>query len=557
MTRARIQLLLLLLLCGVTFFVNSGALEANIMEARNLTTAREMLAKGNWLEPTMNGELRFEKPPLPTWAAALAMKAFGAEDLALLRLPAGLAALLLVLFLYALTRELTRDAEAPFLAAATAATSFYVFFMARDISWDIFCHAFMLGAIWQLHRGLERPGRALAPFVWAGLLMGLSFLSKGPVAFFALLLPYLAAHVVARGFAPLRAHGGALLACAAITVAMSAAWPIYIYLSHPDASTYVAQKESSAWLNRHTRSFFNYWSFPVQSGVWALLATAALVAPYARRRVARFGDYTLLTAWVWIGVLLLSLFPEKKERYLLPVLLPLAMLTALQVRALVQAFREDGATRADEVLVRVHAGLMALVGLAAPVVAWAMIRRNGFPASPLVTAASVAAFWGVAAFLVRAGWRKEPLAVWGGTVALVAVACALGLVQARAVVTTNPRYRPYAELRQRADLAGVPFFRDADVHGKFIEVVWASGREIGYWDPRQRPEPPVPPPLVLMTREPPADVLGAAFRERYAVEELGRFDADQGRWGGSALQNHVLLVRPRAAITPARDASAR
>ncbi|HNQ27790.1 MAG TPA: glycosyltransferase, partial [Aquaticitalea sp.] len=39
----------------------------SIMEARNFITAREMVDDGNWLLTTMNGEARYEKPPLPTW----------------------------------------------------------------------------------------------------------------------------------------------------------------------------------------------------------------------------------------------------------------------------------------------------------------------------------------------------------------------------------------------------------------------------------------------------------------------------------------------------------
>ncbi len=537
---------LLLLLTGFTFVVNSGALEANIMEARNLTTAREMLEQGNWLSPTMNGELRFEKPPLPTWAAAVAMKAFGAERLALLRLPAALAAILLVFFVLKLTEELTDDETTPFLAAGTAATSFYVLFMARDISWDIFCHAFMLGAIWQLHRGLARADRRLGPFVAAGLLMGLSFLGKGPVAFFSLLLPYLVARVASSGVAPFKAHGRPLLVAAAIALALSAAWPLYIYLSHPELSAHVAQKESTAWLDRNVRPFFHYWSFPAQSGVWTILATAALVSPYARRRIERLGDYKLLAVWIWAGVFLLSLFPEKKERYLLPVLLPLAILTALYVRSLVQAYREARATRVDTVLLRLHGWLMALAGLALPLGIWWSIRRNGFSPDPLVTVAGLLVFSSLSLLLARAAWRKEPLAVWGGTVALVAAACLLGAGEVPKIATSNRRFRPYHELRHRPELAGVPFFRSGDVRGKFIEVVWASGREIRPWDPRRQPAPPVEPPLVLMSPEEPAAVLGPELCERYEVEELGLFDASQGRWGGAALKNHVTLLRPRA-----------
>lgn len=58
-------------LCIAAFFVNNGALQTDIMESRNIVTAREMVSDGNWLVPTMNGELRLEKPPLPTWVAAV------------------------------------------------------------------------------------------------------------------------------------------------------------------------------------------------------------------------------------------------------------------------------------------------------------------------------------------------------------------------------------------------------------------------------------------------------------------------------------------------------
>ncbi|HYG67851.1 MAG TPA: glycosyltransferase family 39 protein [Anaeromyxobacteraceae bacterium] len=550
MTSPRVRLLLLLLLAGATFVANNGALEANIMEARNLTTAREMLEKGNWLEPTMNGELRFEKPPLPTWATAVAMMAFGQESLGLLRLPAALAAMLLVYFLYRLARELTDDETIPFLAAATAATSFYVLLMARDVTWDVFTHAFMLGAIWQLHRGLARDGRAYGPFLRAGLLMGLSFLSKGPVAFFATLLPYLVARSFAFGLAPFRAHGRPLLAMAAITLAMSAVWPAYIGLAHPEFAAYVAQKEAGAWINRNVRPFWHYWSFPVQSGVWTVFATAALVVPYARRRVAPFGDrnYRLLAAWVFADVFLLSLFPEKKERYLLPVLLPLAILTAFYVRGLVKAFRDGSATRADAFVVRLNGALMALAAAALPIVVWALVRRNGHAPDPFVAVAGAAVFWPLAFLLARAAIRTRPFAVWAGTAALMAATCVVALSETPGVLTTNRQYRPYHELRHRPELAGLPFFRSAAVGGKFIEVVWASGREIAAWDPGKGTLP-AEPPFVLLTAEEPSAVLGPDLLARVELEELGRFDAVQGRGGRDSLRNYVTVVRPRARLT--------
>ena len=124
MNNRKLHIFILLMVSLIAFFVNNGAIEANIMEARNLTTAREMLQNNSWLEPTMNGNLRFEKPPLPTWITAVTMYFTGQENLSLLRLPAALAALLMVFFLFKLTEELTDDKLLPFLVSGTAGTSF-------------------------------------------------------------------------------------------------------------------------------------------------------------------------------------------------------------------------------------------------------------------------------------------------------------------------------------------------------------------------------------------------------------------------------------------------
>ena len=70
------------------FFTNLTVDEPDIMESRNFITAREMLADGNWLIPTMNGELRLEKPPLPTWITAAISSLFKTNNLFVLRTPA-------------------------------------------------------------------------------------------------------------------------------------------------------------------------------------------------------------------------------------------------------------------------------------------------------------------------------------------------------------------------------------------------------------------------------------------------------------------------------------
>ena len=534
---------LILLIAVVAFTVNNGAIEANIMEARNLTTAREMLQKNNWLEPTMNGELRLEKPPLPTWIAAAAMHFFGEENLSLLRFPAALAALLMIFFLFKLTAELTEDQLLPFLVAGTASTSFYIFFMARDISWDIFCHSFMIGAIWLFHKGLKSSGNGWRQLVGAGVLMGLSFMSKGPIAFYALLLPYLIARSFSYGWRGVSKKKTGLALMVLIALVISLWWPLMIWFSHPEFSAQVAQQESAAWLNRSTRPFYHYWSFPVQSGIWAIIATIALYFPYARPRIKRFGNYTFLALWVVITVILLSLFPEKKERYLLPALLPLAILTAFYFRYLIHIYELSSSGKADIVIIRVNTLLMALISFAIPLAVIFMINGEGRPGIGLSVLIFIL-FWGLAAFLVGAFMKKNPLWLWMGMVGLVLSVCLTLLPIVPKQAMTNPDYRSYKELRHRNDLKDVPFYFNGEIPGKFIEVVWNSSHEVKAWNPVEQPQLPTKLPIIFLSNEHPSAILSSEIQNNHQIEVIGHFDGNMGKKGhNNVLSNYVTVIR--------------
>ena len=542
MTNRNIQLFLLLLISCIAFLVNNGAIEANIMEARNLTTAREMLQKSNWLEPTMNGELRLEKPPLPTWIAAATMRFSGDENLSLLRLPAALAALLMIFFLFKLTSELTEDQLLPFLVAGTASTSFYIFFMARDISWDIFCHSFMIGAIWLFHKGLKSKGSGWGELTGAGILMGLSFLSKGPIAFYALLLPYLIARTFSYGMKEAINHKAALSVMVLIALVVSLWWPVMIWLSHPEFSALIAQQESTAWLNRSTRPFYHYWSFPVQSGVWAIIATIALYFPYARPRIKRFGNYTFLALWVAVSVILLSLFPEKKERYLLPVLLPLAILTAFYFRYLIHAFQISSQGKNDLVIFRVNSILMMVISFAIPLAVVFVVKGEGRPGTGLLIFIFLL-FWGLATFLLVAFLKKKPLWLWMGMVGMVISVCITLLPMAPKLAMTNPDYRSYKELRHRDDLKAIPFYFNGEISGKFIEVIWSSGHQVKAWNPATQLQLPETLPIIFISNEPPSAVLPAEIQNNHHIEVIGHFDGNMGKKGGNiVLSNYVTII---------------
>ncbi|MEI6138662.1 MAG: phospholipid carrier-dependent glycosyltransferase [Mariniphaga sp.] len=542
MNRRNFQIILLFVGTIIAFVVNNGALEANIMEARNLTTAREILQKNNWLEPTMNGELRLEKPPLPTWLTAVTMYFVGQNDLSLLRLPAALAGMLLVFFLYKLTIEITEDKLLPFLVAGTATTSFYIFFLARDISWDIFCHSFMIGAIWLIVKGLKSKSSGWPELLGAGVLMGLSFMSKGPVSFYALLLPFLIAQSLTFGWKEATHKKKALWGMIVLTLVISLWWPLMIWISHPDFSALIAKQESLAWINRSTRPFYHYWSFPIQSGIWAIFASCALIFSYAKTRINQYGNYNFLLIWILSSLILLSLFPEKKERYLLPVLLPLAMLTAFYMRYLISAFKEGSFTRTDLNLFRSQVFIMSLIGIMLPVSVFVFLKAEKRP--DMITLVLIAVlFWGTAIYILSSLPQKNAFRLWTGMVAIVLFVCLTIMPLAPKIAITNPSYRSYQELRRRTDVKVANFYFNKEMPGKFIEVVWNSGHTIKLWDTWNNPQMPSKLPILFLSYEDPTTVLPADILSNYQIEIIGRFDSNPGKTRkDTALVNYATLI---------------
>ena len=105
--------LLLTLICIAIFITHLDALLVNIMEARNFVTAREMLQDSNWLLTTLNGEPRYQKPPLPTWLTAGSGFLFGIKSVFAMRLPAALVSIMMVLTTYVFTKDVCHTHHQP------------------------------------------------------------------------------------------------------------------------------------------------------------------------------------------------------------------------------------------------------------------------------------------------------------------------------------------------------------------------------------------------------------------------------------------------------------
>ncbi|WP_321479686.1 glycosyltransferase family 39 protein [uncultured Bacteroides sp.] len=353
--------LILLLVCFFSFFVNNSFIPADLMESRNLATAQEMVIEGNYLTPTMNGELRLEKPPLPTWIAA-GINHIAPDNLSAQRYAAGAAATLMVFFLYLLVVEFTRNQKLALISAVVLATCYNVIMMGRTATWDIYCYCFMLGALYYLIKALARRGPQWGLFFLSGLFMGLSFLS-GFVSFVALMLPFLIAYFIIYRLS-LKDKIPPIIMMVIICLVISLWWPVYIYFN--DVGMHVANKESSSWLNHNVRPWYYYWKFPAEAGIWALFWVTSLVWPYWKLRLSDLSVrrvYLFSLLWTFLALVLLSLIPEKKTRYLLPLLIP----GALNIGTLLFYFITNRLVHAKEKMVfRINAFVILLILIAMP-----------------------------------------------------------------------------------------------------------------------------------------------------------------------------------------------
>ncbi|MEZ0005872.1 4-amino-4-deoxy-L-arabinose transferase-like glycosyltransferase [Flavobacterium sp. 28YEA47A] len=368
--------LLLVLVSLVLLLPHLDVIYVNIMEARNFITAREMVVNDNWLLTTINSLPRYEKPPLPTWLTALAGVLFGFDNLYGLRLPVVLITAFLVLMAYQFSKKLGLSEKQSFHNGLLLITSFYIFFGGRDNQWDMYTHSFMMASLYFLWKLLQEDTAKAKNALLSGLFFGLSFLSKGPISLYALFLPFLIAYGFTYGFKlKSRWHYGILVVVLGIVLGLS--WPLYVRFADPQSFIETTTREATRWASYNTRPFFYYWSFFTQSGIWAIPSLIALLYPYMKTRVTNLKAYRFTLFWTLASVVLLSLIPEKKSRYLLPVLIPMALNTGFYVEYLFEKFKT--LAKNEKWLAYFAFGLLGIIALAIPfILPFVLKNLNGF-----------------------------------------------------------------------------------------------------------------------------------------------------------------------------------
>ncbi|MHA7943406.1 ArnT family glycosyltransferase [Formosa sp. 3Alg 14/1] len=353
---------------------NLHVMQITIMEARNFITAREMITDNHWILTTMNGEARYEKPPLPTWLSAISASIFGLHVYAL-RLPTVFLIMVIGVFVYRLSYSVLNNTLHSLINACIAFTSFYVVGITVEAPWDIYAHGFMLIAIYHLFQLFQKEKNYWKHTIIAGICLGLSFLSKGPVSLYVLFLPFLLAYSFTHKFKNFRPKPFSIFSVLLLMVAIGGWWFIYVRVIDPETFSHITSKETSNWGSYNIRPFYYYWSFFIQSGIWTVPAFIGLLYPYLKSRVRNLKAYKFSFYWTIFAVILLSIIPEKKSRYLMPVLIPLAINTGFYIDYLFQRFKTLQDKR-ETIPVYFNFGLIACIGIAFPVIAYLGLKEQ-------------------------------------------------------------------------------------------------------------------------------------------------------------------------------------
>lgn len=345
-----------------SFFFNLSIPEADIMEARNFITAREMVSDGNWLIPTMNGNIRIEKPPLPTWITAAAyIMGDGEKNTEILRIPAAILTSLMIFLFFGLVITLTKDKSLAFISAVVLATSFLIIKMGKTGSWDIYTNIFTVGALYFLLKSREKTVYSSV----AGIFLGLAIMSKGPVSIFAMFIPFIISYLIIYKVNIKKISLIKTVIFIITTLFIGGAWYFYIYGVHSEVALKVATVESTAWLDRHTKPFWYYWYFFIFSGIWFVFGIASLIKNKMEKIVGDKTSYKFTLIWMVISLVLLSLLPEKKERYLLPVVIPMALLIGQFITGIYDNYKNSG--KFGTVTLKIHLFIISFISLGIPI----------------------------------------------------------------------------------------------------------------------------------------------------------------------------------------------
>ena len=327
------RLLLVLTIWAALYLPWLGAPEYYSEEGHRVMPAVEMIESGNYLVPTVAGQLYFNKPPLLNWLIAASFKCFGVREWSARFVSVCAVLLGAVVFLFATRREFGRNGA--LLAALVWLTNFGLIEKGRMAEIEaLYTMLFALALIaWlKLWRAQRNPWLTWTiPFVF----LGVGLLAKGPAN---LLFFYCIVIAILRSAGEMKQlRQSAHFAGIVIAVGIFALWavPYYFAINHEASPSKEWSREMVAPIigQRHG---FSGWIENYPRGIGYFLPWLLLLPFLRLKMIDDARDRAIAGGLAWGSVLpsfaLLSL-PFSYPRYVIPAVGPLCCVIALASKA--------------------------------------------------------------------------------------------------------------------------------------------------------------------------------------------------------------------------------
>ncbi len=321
---------LILFGCFAIFFNLGGRSVEKKDYIRYAEIAREILEFNDWTMLRNQGEIYVDKPPLHFWLIAATYKILGVTPFAA-RFPAAMAALTGILMAFFFGRKIFQNSEVGFLAALMLLSSYGYFWWARRTRIDMEFAVFFSLALIFFYCGLEATSnrRKALWYMAYWLASGCAFMDKAFIALSTLIviIPYSVMVSVSkndeRKVSPLL-----LLATSPVLALPILPWAVSL-MNHPDFSAYWTLLDQTKIMTRQ-KGFFHYFKefpskfFPAAPflfmGIWAFFKY--------RKEIPESRALVFPLVWITVYLAMLHLTPAKNHRYLLPIFIPCALVSA-------------------------------------------------------------------------------------------------------------------------------------------------------------------------------------------------------------------------------------
>ena len=295
-------------------------------ETRYAQISQSMLQSGNWVSPHFMGLRYFEKPIAGYWLIAIGQAVFG-DNLFGVRIASALTTGLSVWLAWLLASRLWHDPRKSFASALLLMSFGLVAGEAGYANLDpqfAFWVNLSLVALWFAFTAQSQRARLWA---WSvlGVACGMGFMTKG---FLAWLLPVLIGVPFAlwqRRIKEMLCYGPLAVVLA---IAVCLPWALMIHHQEPDFWQFFFWNEHirrfSASDAQHIQPWWFYLPLLLAASLpWATLLPAALLDAWKQKRQP---GIAFLLLWLLLPLAMFSLSKGKLPTYILPCLLPLALL---------------------------------------------------------------------------------------------------------------------------------------------------------------------------------------------------------------------------------------